>query len=50
MAYVTYAPDLAIPGATESIREFVSKAVEQGVQRLVLLSGRGEEEAQACER
>lgn len=49
-AYITYAPDLAIPGATESIRDFVKQAVEQGVQRLVLLSGRGEEEAQLCER
>jgi len=48
--YVTYAPDLAIPGATEAIRNFVNKAVVQGVQRLVLLSGRGEEEAQRCER
>ncbi len=28
----------------------MQKAVEQGVKRLVLLSGRGEEEAQACER
>jgi uncharacterized protein YbjT (DUF2867 family) len=49
-AYITYAPDLAIPGAADSIREFVEKAVAQGVKRLVLLSGRGEEEAQACER
>ncbi len=49
-AYITYAPDLAIPGAGDSIREFVKKAVAQGVKRLVLLSGRGEEEAQACER
>ena len=49
-AYVTYAPDLAIPGATDTIRGFVEQAVEQGVQRLVLLSGRGEEEAQLCER
>ena len=48
--YVTYAPDLAIPGATDSIRNFVNKAVQAGVQRLVLLSGRGEEEAQRCER
>jgi len=48
--YITYAPDLAIPGATESIRRFVDEAVAQGVKRLVLLSGRGEEEAQACER
>ena len=49
-AYITYAPDLAVPGATESIQAFVDKAVAQGVNRLVLLSGRGEEEAQACER
>ena len=49
-AYITYAPDLAIPGATESIRAFVDKAVAKGVKRFVLLSGRGEEEAQACER
>ena len=49
-AYISFAPDLAIPGATDAIRDFVAKAVEQGVQRLVLLSGRGEEEAQLCER
>lgn len=49
-AYISYAPDLAIPGATESIRAIVDKAVARGVKRLVLLSGRGEEEAQACER
>ncbi len=49
-AYVTYAPDLAIPGAEDAIRAFVARAVAHGVQRLVLLSGRGEEEAQACER
>lgn len=49
-AYITYAPDLAIPGATEAIRAFVEQAVERGVHRLVLLSGRGEEEAQRCER
>jgi len=49
-AYITYAPDLAIPGATDAIRAFTGKAREQGVQRFVLLSGRGEEEAQLCER
>lgn len=48
--YIAYAPDLAIPGATDSIRHFVDKAIAHGVERLVLLSGRGEEEAQACER
>jgi len=49
-AYISYSPDLAIPGATDAIRAFVERAVEYGVRRLVLLSGRGEEEAQECER
>ena len=48
--YITYAPDLAIPGATTAIGAFVEKAVKKGVRRLVLLSGRGEEEAQHCEQ
>lgn len=49
-AYVSYAPDLAIPGAADAIRAFVEKAVACGVKRLVLLSGRGEQEAQRCEK
>jgi uncharacterized protein YbjT (DUF2867 family) len=48
--YITFAPDLAVPGSTEAIEAFSKRAVESGVQRLVLLSGRGEAEAQACER
>jgi len=48
--YITYAPDLAMPGATDAIQAFVNKAKQAGVKRLVLLSGRGEPEAQACER
>jgi len=48
-AYISYFPDLAIPGAADAIRTFVERAVENGVRRLVLLSGRGEEEAQLCE-
>ena len=48
-AYISYAPDLALAGAAEAIRAFVERAVEHGVRRLVLLSGRGEEEAQRCE-
>ena len=47
--YISYAPDLAVPGAVESIRSFVQLAKQKGVQKLVLLSGRGEEEAQRCE-
>lgn len=49
-AYVSYAPDLAMPGATDAIRAFVERARAHGLKRLVLLSGRGEPEAQACER
>lgn len=50
VVYVNYAPDLAVPGAADSIRAFVERATCLGVERLVLLSGRGESEAQACER
>ena len=49
-AYINYSPDLAMPGATDSIQAFVDRAKRHGVKHLVLLSGRGEEEAQACER
>ena len=49
-AYVSYFPDLAVPGAPAAVRSFAELAMEQGVRRLVLLSGRGEEEAQRAER
>lgn len=49
-AYITYAPDLAMPGAADAIQAFVGLAAKRGVRKLVLLSGRGEAEAQACER
>jgi uncharacterized protein YbjT (DUF2867 family) len=48
--YITYYPDLAIPGAVETIRAFTEQAMASGARRLVLLSGRGEEEAQRAER
>ena len=47
--YINYAPDLAMPGATDAITELVRRARAAEVKHLVLLSGRGEEEAQACE-
>lgn len=47
--YITFQPDLAVPGAPEAISAFTKIAVDNGVQKLVLLSGRGEPEAQACE-
>ena len=45
-AYISYYPDLAVPGSVDSVDAFTGTAVRQGVQKLVLLSGRGEEEAQ----
>lgn len=48
--YVSYYPDLAASGASDTIRAFTELAVASGVQHLVLLSGRGEPEAQRCER
>ena len=47
--YVSYYPDLAIPGAVDVVRELVEIVEECGVRRLVLLSGRGEDEAQRAE-
>jgi uncharacterized protein YbjT (DUF2867 family) len=49
-AYVSYFPDLAIPGAVETVGAFAELAVESGVPRLVLLTGRGEAEAEEAER
>lgn len=48
--YLTYYPDLAVPGAVAAVRAFVDLAVQSSVRRLVLLSGRGEEEAERAER
>ena len=48
-AYITYYPDLALPGAAETVGAFADLAVANGVKRLVLLSGRGEEGARNAE-
>lgn len=48
--YLTYYPDLAAPGAVEATRSFAELAVRSGAPRLVLLSGRGEPEAERAER
>lgn len=48
--YISYTPDLAVPAAKEAILELVHRAKAHGVKHLVLLSGRGEPDAQACER
>jgi len=48
--YVTYYPDLAVPTAKEAIVSLTHLAKELGVQNMVLLSGKGETEAEACEQ
>jgi uncharacterized protein YbjT (DUF2867 family) len=48
-AYITYYPDLAVPDAPKDIQAFVDLAVNSGVEHMVLLSGRGEHEAELCE-
>jgi uncharacterized protein YbjT (DUF2867 family) len=48
-AYVTYQPDLAAEGAAEAIAELGSLARAKGLERVVLLSGRGEPGAQRAE-
>jgi uncharacterized protein YbjT (DUF2867 family) len=48
--YLAYYPDLAVPGAVDAVRSFAELAVESGVRRLVLLSGRGEEGAELSEQ
>lgn len=48
--YITYQPDLAVPGALEAIEELVAIAQLQKVEHLVLLSGKGEREAELCEQ
>jgi uncharacterized protein YbjT (DUF2867 family) len=47
--YISFQPDLAVPSAPEIIRKFTKLASENGVEKMVLLSGRGEKEAQICE-
>lgn len=47
--YITFQPDLAVPGARKAIEGFTSQAVKSGIKKMVLLSGRGEKEAELCE-
>lgn len=49
-AYIVYYPDLAIPGAKEAISILAKSAREAQLEKLVLLSGKGEKEAEACEQ
>ncbi|KIM17601.1 NAD(P)H-binding protein [Rhodococcus erythropolis] len=49
-AYVTYAPDLAVPESSTHIEELAELAYREGVRRMMLLSGRGEPAAQKAEQ
>jgi uncharacterized protein YbjT (DUF2867 family) len=48
-AYVCFTPDLAFPGVPEKMEALSILAAHEGLDRLVLLSGRGEEGARASE-
>ncbi|WP_445384423.1 NmrA family NAD(P)-binding protein [Robiginitalea sp. IMCC44478] len=48
-AYIVYYPDLAVPGAREAIEKLTEAALREGLEKVVLLSGKGEKEAEACE-
>lgn len=50
VVYATYQPDLAAEGAVEAVTALAELAFEQGVKKIVLLSGRGEEAAAAAEQ
>ncbi|WP_328475777.1 NmrA family transcriptional regulator [Actinoplanes sp. NBC_00393] len=47
--YLAYAPDIAVPGADDVVASFATAARDHGAERLVLLSGRGEEAAAVAE-
>ena len=48
--YITFQPDLAVPGALEAIEGLTKQAKRCNVKKLVLLSGKGEREAELCEQ
>ncbi|MEQ8573961.1 MAG: NAD(P)H-binding protein, partial [Fulvivirga sp.] len=48
--YITYQPDLAVPGALDAIEALIKLAKRSGVKQAVLLSGKGEREAELCEQ
>ena len=49
-AYIVYYPDLAVPGAKEAITTLTETALKEGLEKVVILSGKGEAEAEACEQ
>lgn len=49
-AYIVYSPDLAVPGAKEAIAALTEVAKDAKLEKVVLLSGKGEREAELCEQ
>ena len=47
--YISYYPDISFPGAAEGVGAVARAAVAHGAKRLVLLSGRGEPDAEPAE-
>ena len=48
--YISYYPDIAVPGAVDKVASFAQLAVARGATRIVLLSGRGEPAAETAEQ
>lgn len=48
--YITFQPDLAVPGASDAIKALSQLAQKNGIEKMVLLSGKGEKEAEKCEQ
>lgn len=47
--YLTYHPDLAVPRAAEHVRRVCQVAVDGGIEKIVLLAGRGEPQVHPAE-
>ncbi|PZO78717.1 MAG: NmrA family transcriptional regulator [Mesorhizobium amorphae] len=48
--YLSYQPDLGLPGGAEAVDALSRLASEMGIKRVVLLSGRGEQGAERAEQ
>ncbi|WP_142784090.1 NmrA family NAD(P)-binding protein [Changchengzhania lutea] len=48
--YITFQPDLAVPGALNAIEALTKQAKNANIKKIVLLSGKGEREAELCEQ
>lgn len=48
--YVSFQPDLAVPRGVDAVRAFLQRARSDGIEKIVLISGRGEPEAEEAEQ